>query len=216
MKNKILNHKCKYLYTNKKGESFVSHREFPKYRFGTKGTVLSEKTGKIIKLKGRKKGKYLAVVVNKKDWYIHQLIYYIFKDKKATRENPVTHNNKITTDNSLENLNQITQRENQSRRINKTGLTGVEPNGKLFKTQYVLQGKRWYLGSYLTKQIASIRYKLALETDQYYKAKNKWNPIGLIKYYTLIIINAKKHQKSKLTRIIEFKNYVKTIYKKVA
>ena len=216
MKNEILNHKCTYLYTNKKGESFVSHKEFPKYRFGTNGTILSEKTSKLIKLKGRKKGNYLAVNINQKDWYIHQIIYYVYKDKKATRQNPVTHNNKIKTDNRLINLHQITQRANQSRRINKTGLTGVEPNGKLFKTQYVIQGNRWYLGSYLTKQIASIRYKLALETDQYYKEKSKWNPIGLIKYYTLIILNAKKHQKSKLTRIVEFKNHIKELYKKVA
>ena len=89
-------------------KSMKGHKEFPKYKFGTNGTILSEKTGKLIKLKPRKRYKYHAVVINKKNWYIHQIIYYVFKDKKATRENPVTHNNKIPTDNRLENLKQIT------------------------------------------------------------------------------------------------------------
>lgn len=114
---------------------------------------------------------YLCVNLSKngkvKQWKIHQLVAIAFLGYDRHTTNLVTnHKNFIRTDNRVENLEIITQRENSNKKHLKSTSKYVGVNwhkdNKRWVAQIVINGKHYYLGSFLNEKKAAKTYAKAV------------------------------------------------------
>jgi len=134
-------------------------KSLPK-RYNPKGCILKSKT---------QKNKYYACVdlangVNKKSFYIHQLMAMAFLGHKpdGTNKLVVDHVNNNKRDNRLENLQLISNRENSTKdRLNGTskyiGVSFYKNTGK-WRCQKYINGKLKHLGYFDSEIEANIFY----------------------------------------------------------
>jgi len=146
---------------------------FENYEVSNKGRVKSLKFGKErIKKQSINNSGYLVLNLFKngkrKQFQIHQLVAITFLNHKPDGHNIVVdHIDNNPLNNKLENLQLITNRENNSK--DKKGKSskyiGVcyDKNAKKFKAQIQINGKSKYLGLFKNPKIAHAVYLNAIE-----------------------------------------------------
>ena len=98
-----------------------------------------------------KDGGYIGVSIglngSRKTFRVHRLMMLAFH---GPSDKTVNHINGIRTDNRLENLEYVSQRENNNHSIKKTRLTGAyrHRNGKNFFSRIYINNKPIYLGAF--------------------------------------------------------------------
>jgi NUMOD4 motif-containing protein/HNH endonuclease len=119
-------------------------------------------------------GGYAQVILckdgSKKMFKVHSLVAIAFLNHKPCgKKLVIDHKNEIKTDNRLKNLQIISQRENtsKSKLLNKKLPTGVYRSGSKYMAQIQINKKRKYLGTFSTKQEASLIYKNELKKLTY-------------------------------------------------
>lgn len=97
--------------------------------------------------------------------YVHRLMIHAFYGIDCTDGKVVDHINNIRSDNRLCNLQVITQRENTSKRVNKSqklsAFVGVSKSKKNWKASIFINKERISLGIYKSEIKASDIYKIA-------------------------------------------------------
>ena len=130
-------------------------------------------TGVITWLTGRKAGKvagtktyggYVRITVNGKAYYAHRLAWYL-----AHGEFPkmIDHINRDKTDNRLENL-RVVSRQDNNQNVSYKGYVHVKHRNR-YVASIMVDGKRNYIGSYLTADEAHKAYITKKEEVHTYK-----------------------------------------------
>lgn len=147
-------------------ENWKSIEGFEDYEISNLGNVKSLKRGKETFLNpytNQYGYKMVSLRYNNKSFQklVHRLVYENFKEKLQS-DKVIDHKNNDSTDNRLENLQQITQRENVSKdRTNKN--VGVTFQDGSFVTRFTFKGKNLYLGTFDTIKEAKSEYVRALK-----------------------------------------------------
>lgn len=107
---------------------------------------------------------YIKLTINRKRYYAHRLAWIYVYGSHATQQ--LDHINGVRDDNRVENLREVSNRENGSNR--KEHREG-KPVGISFYAQWnywsaaiQIKGRTTYLGSYPTKELAAEAYQKAL------------------------------------------------------
>lgn len=100
---------------------------------------------------------YRVVVVDGRPYLEHRLIWLYVHGKWPSHH--LDHINTVKSDNRLENLREVTHKENmqnqpKARRITRTGFAGVRPHGKKFQACVCIWGTRKALGTFDTPEQA--------------------------------------------------------------
>ena len=99
---------------------------------------------------------YLYISIKGKDYKVHRLIWMYLNNRWPNEM--IDHINGIKTDNSLENLREVTAKQNSENRNKINGISGIRgvypaPRNR-WKAVIGHNGKTIYLGSYDTKEEA--------------------------------------------------------------
>lgn len=127
---------------------------------------ISKQNIKIGEVAGSKNNRgYISIKINGKRYKSHRLAWlYIYGEFP---KNEIDHINGIRDDNRIENLREVTHRQNQqNQKIHRQGhLVGVsysKPHKK-WKSQIAINGRRKFLGLFETKEQAHEVYMKELE-----------------------------------------------------
>lgn len=141
--------------------------DHPNYEISNLATVRRIETLHI--LKSHKFGKYRTITLSSggilKTRNLHVLVAQAFHGHKPNGKQDIVvdHIDNDQSNNRANNLRLIPQRENLLRsKTNSTGLTGVSPNGKNFKSSLSKNNKVTYLGTFKTAEEAHKAYLEAL------------------------------------------------------
>jgi len=159
-------------------EYIIELPDWPDYLISTFGYVYSEKTGELVKLKGRKNKKgYLCVGLWKDGKQYPKRIHRLVAEtliKKVKGKECIDHINQIKTDNTVENLRWVNKRENSINKglqnNNKSGVKGVSYD------------------NYYNKWVAEINISKGKRKRKYFKYKEdaiKWREDMETKYYVI-------------------------------
>lgn len=106
---------------------------------------------------------YRQISIDGKTYRAHRLVWFYFHNKWPTHN--IDHINGIREDNRIENLRDVTQKVNmqnlqKAKRNSKSGLLGVDwmPKNKKWRAQIRIDGKKVYLGYFVTAQLAHEAY----------------------------------------------------------
>ena len=123
---------------------------------------------------GKNHGGYYHISLSKKGlikkYFVHALIWDHFGDRPRNgRKLQIDHVNEIKTDNRIDNLQLLTQRENNSKgwrnKKKSSKYTGVswDKTGKIWKSYITINGKLKYLGNHKTEINAHLAYQSELK-----------------------------------------------------
>lgn len=132
--------------------------------------IYDKENGKLFRIRGRRKGfeggfnhskGYRSISIAKEKYFVHRIIWLI--ENKKWPENQIDHINGIKNDNRIDNLRDVTNRENHQNKL-------IHKNGKLFGCTYLKNRKKWqsaikhngkevYLGTYDSEKQAHEAYK---------------------------------------------------------
>ena len=155
------------------------------YNVTQEGLIISAKTGKPMKFffsKGRKReDKYLRVGLTKnkkqRKFFVHRIVAECFVDNPDGKKF-VNHKDGDKTNNNCNNLEWVSQSENQIHAYNEglqspnngvifknntSGYVGVTKSGRKWKAQIRIKGELEYLGLHSTPELASAAYQKRLE-----------------------------------------------------
>jgi len=96
--------------------------------------------------------RYLAVTYKSKQWMVHRLVWALYYG--ALPKGQIDHINGVRSDNRIENLRDVTHRENMMNTTmsikNKSGVMGVcwDESRARFVSHMTVNGKTLYLGRY--------------------------------------------------------------------
>ena len=104
---------------------------------------------------------HLQVRINGKYLLVHRVIWLYMNGSWPLCQ--IDHVNGVRTDNRLKNLREVSSAENSQNRRNAhsnniTGLLGVSPHGKNYQTAILANGKRKYIGTFKTPELAHEAY----------------------------------------------------------
>lgn len=112
------NIKAQYKLENLEGEIWKTVKENPLYSVSNYGRVINNTNNRLLKID--KNQKYERVSFNdKKHYYLHRLVYCTFKNDYNLDGFVIDHIDCNPSNNKLENLQKITQSENNKRRFDK-------------------------------------------------------------------------------------------------
>ena len=104
---------------------------------------------------------YVSIMLFGKNYRANRLAWYYYYGVWPTLE--IDHINLNKADNSIDNLREATRSQNKQNTknffSNKEGFRGVYASGKKFKTSIKINGIAIYLGTYTTKEKASLVYE---------------------------------------------------------
>lgn len=107
---------------------------------------------------------YLQMSFDNKTIKLHRIIWALHYGTMPKRE--IDHINRIKTDNRISNLREVTRSQNV-RNVSPrgaTGVVGVFPEGKKYKSAISENGIRRHLGTFATVELASAAYQAAAAT----------------------------------------------------
>ena len=157
------------------------------YQVSNLGNVKSFKWGKEMNLKSaRSKNKYFSVVLRKekvsKTFRIHVLVAMAFLDFKPNGKQDLTidHKNGVRTDNRLENLQIVTQRENnQNYHKSKKGKIGADwhPQTKKWRSRIYINKSIVHLGLFEEEKDALKAYEIANQEIENFENKKQFRKL---------------------------------------
>ena len=171
----------------------IKIKDYENYSIDELGNITNTNTGKLLKPNNRKG--YLYISLNKKNktkhTALHRLLYQAFKGKLLP-DMVIDHIDNNTLNNSLDNLQQITQRENSSkdkyRYSNTSNYIGVykETNRKGYRAEITFAKKQYVIGSFNTELDAHKAYQDVLSNfnhiNNYKQIKTKSTPYKGVYY----------------------------------
>lgn len=106
-----------------------------------------------------KQSGYWNIKLKNKTLRLHRVLWFWYYGEWP--KGFIDHINHDRSDNRIENLRDVSNRENCSNRKNpnKSGIVGVYPDGNHWYSQTVKEGKYYYLGMFKTKEEAQQKYK---------------------------------------------------------
>jgi hypothetical protein len=147
-------------------------KDFPTYHITSNGDVYSTDHNRLTKLKPSINNlEYLSVCLmknnTKQSFHVHDLVAYAFFNyKKSNTKIVIDHIDENKLNNNVSNIQIITQRQNLSKahalkRSLPTGVT-LTPSNK-FQSMIFINGKKKYLGTFPTAEIAAHAYQTELK-----------------------------------------------------
>jgi hypothetical protein len=110
---------------------------------------------------------YIHIIINSKIYMAHRLAwFYVYGDWPKYE---IDHINGIKTDNKIENLRDVTKRENQlNRKCHRNGVlqgASCDKRTKRWQAKIRIDGKKTHIGMFDTQQEAHLAFMKALKTQ---------------------------------------------------
>lgn len=170
--------KQRIIYKHINGELWCSIPEFPKHFANKKGDILGVR-GKKLKKTVNKYGYETVIVMKDKTGTtkpVHRLVASCFLPVIDKEKNQIDHINGIKTDNRLENLERVTNSENQKRAV-KMGLVKHRRGEKHHQSKLTANQVRDIYLSYETTTFLSKKYGVAKSTIAYIREGKIWTHV---------------------------------------